>query len=195
MALKHAILSALSRGVPRTGYELSAAFRDVTDSAWHASPSQVYSELQKMDAAGLIAVHKRDERGKTSYTITPDGMGELRRWLIDDDPDHSIRDDAALRMLTLWVLDEETIGYLIDAEVAFQQRRLIQLRRLLREWKAVRPDTPVWRNRYSSYVMNASITTVRLSWLKGLREVLLDQNADPEEAFKYLTDVIERLHD
>ncbi|NMM99354.1 MULTISPECIES: PadR family transcriptional regulator [Bifidobacterium] len=194
MALKHAILSALSRGVPRTGYELSAAFRDVTDSAWHASPSQVYSELQKMAAAGLIAVHKRDDRGKTSYVITDDGMTELRRWLIDDEPDHSVRDDASLRMLTLWVLDKETIGYLIDAEVAFQQRRLIQLERLLKEWKHVRPDTPVWRNRYSSYVMNMSITTVRLSWLKGLRTVLLDENVDPEETFAYLTDVIDKLH-
>ncbi|GAA6123582.1 hypothetical protein BPY_16900 [Bifidobacterium psychraerophilum] len=194
MALKHAILSALSRGVARTGYELNVAFRDVTDSAWHASPSQVYSELQKMDASGLIAVHKRDERGKTSYVITDEGMGELRRWLIDDEPDHSVRDDAMLRMLTLWVLDKETINYLIDAEVAFQQRRLLQLKRLLRDWKETRPDTPVWRNRYSAYVMNVSVTTVRLSWLKGLREVLLDESVDPEEVFTYLTDTVDNLH-
>ena len=172
MALRHAILASLSRGVPRTGYELNASFTDDADRAWHASPSQVYSELLKLESKGLIRVSERTERGRTSYAITDDGMAELRRWLIHDNPDHSIRDDAMLRLVTLWVLDDTTAGYLIDAEISHQRKRQLSLSHLLQTWDSVREDTRVWRNRRALYALWLAQAELTLSWLDGLREVL-----------------------
>lgn len=172
MALKHAILAALSRGIPRTGYELNVSFSDDNDRAWHASPSQVYAELTKMDNAGLIEVSERNERGRTSYAITDDGLEELRRWLVQDTPDHSIRDDSMMRLVSLWVLDDTTAGYLIDAETAFQRKRHTSLTHLLETWDDVRDDTRVWRNRLALYTLWLAQTDLMLEWLTGLREVL-----------------------
>lgn len=172
MALKHAILAALSRGIPRTGYELNASFSDDNDRAWHASPSQVYAELTKMEQADLIEITDRNERGRTSYSITAEGLDELRRWLVRDEPDHSIRDDSMLRLVTLWVLDDKNAGYLLDAEVSFQRKRQLSLTHLLEGWDAEREDTRVWRNRRAMYTLWLAQTELMLEWLDGLREVL-----------------------
>lgn len=174
MALRHAILAALSRGRPRTGYDLNASFNDVNDRAWHASPSQVYSELAKMEGLGLIDITERTERGRTSYVINDQGLDELRRWLLHDQPDHGIRDDASLRLLNLWVLDPGDADRLLDAEVAFQRQRQFSLRHLLLNWEDDRedPDSAVWRSRRALYTLWLRQTDLMLEWLDELRAVL-----------------------
>lgn len=174
MALRHAILAALSRGKPRTGYDLNASFNDVNDRAWHASPSQVYSELTKMEKLQLIDISERNERGRTSYVINENGLEELRRWLLHDQPDHGVRDDAMLRLLNLWVLDPTNAGYLLDAEVAFQRQRHFSLTHLLSNWEEERDDydSPVWRSRRALYTLWLRQTAMMLDWLDELRTVL-----------------------
>lgn len=183
MALRHAILAALSRGKPRTGYDLNASFNDVNDRAWHASPSQVYSELTKMEDRGLIAISERNERGRTSYVISEAGYEELRRWLLHEQPDHGVRDDATLRLLNLWVLEPAEAAYLLDSEVAFQRQRQFSLTHLLDNWEDEREDhdSPVWRNRRALYTLWLRQTTLTLEWLDELREVLADPGAPVAE--------------
>ncbi len=192
VALKHAILSALSRGIPRSGYELNSSFADDNDRAWHASPSQVYSELTKMSAAGLIEIHERNERGKTSYVISESGRAELERWLMRDEPDHSIRDDAMMRLVTLWVLDDTNARYLVEAEIAFQRKRQLNLIHLLDTWDEVRPDTRVWRNRRATYSLWLAQTDLMLRWLSSLLDILEQPELSVTEALAgLLSDVRE----
>ena len=189
MALKHAIL-ALSRGIPRTGYELNTSFSDDNDRAWHASPSQVYAELTKMEKTGLIEISDRNERGRTSYVLTDAGLEELRRWLVQETPDHSIRDDAMMRLVSLWVLDDTTSGYLIDAEVVFQRKRRLSLTHLLETWDNIRDDTRVWRNRRAMYVLWLAQTDLTLAWLDGLRDVLENPDRSVDEVLAPISDLI-----
>lgn len=172
MALKHAILSALSRGVPRNGYELNAVFNDEDERAWNASPSQVYAELTKMAAAGLIEVSSRSGRRATSYVLTEDGLDELKRWLEHDEPDHTTRDDAMMRMLTMWTLEPTTARHLIESEIAFQRRRARALRYKLDAFEPLSEDTAVWRNRRAVHVLWLRQTQVMVDWLHSLIEVL-----------------------
>jgi DNA-binding PadR family transcriptional regulator len=184
VALKHAILAALSRGIPRTGYELNASFSDDNDRAWHASPSQVYAELTKMASNELIEISDRNQRGRTSYAITESGMSELRRWLVRDEPDHSIRDDSMLRLVTLWVLDDTNARYLLEAETAFQRKRQLNLSHLLETWEVERDDTRVWRNRRATYILWLGQTNLMLDWLRGLREILEDPTVSVAEVLE-----------
>jgi len=190
MALKHAILAALSRGIPRTGYELNTSFSDDNDRAWHASPSQVYAELTKMEKAGLIEIADRNERGRTSYVLTDGGLEELRRWLVQDTPDHSIRDDAMMRLVSLWVLDDQTAGYLLDAEIVFQRKRRLSLTHLLEVWDDIREDTRVWRNRRALYVLWLAQTDLTLVWLDGLRDVLESPDRDVSEILAPISNLV-----
>jgi len=181
VALKHAILAALSRGVPRNGYELNASFSDDNDRAWHASSSQVYAELTRMANEHLIEVSDRNQRGRTSYAITETGLDELRRWLLRDEPDHGIRDDSMLRLVTMWVLDDTKARYLIEAETAFQRKRQISLTHLLETWDDVRENTRVWRNRRATYMLWLAQTDLELQWLAGLLDVLEREDVPVEE--------------
>jgi DNA-binding PadR family transcriptional regulator len=187
VALKHAILAALSRGVPRTGYELNASFSDDNDRAWHASPSQVYAELTKMAKSGLIEISDRNERGRTSYAITEPGREELKRWLVRDEPDHSIRDDSMMRLVTMWVLDDTNARYLIEAETAFQRKRQLSLTHLLEAWDEVREDTRVWRNRRATYLLWLSQTELMLEWLSGFLDVLEQPERPVPEIFENMS--------
>ena len=97
-------------------------------------------------------------------------------WLLHDQPDHGIRDDAALRLLNLWVLDPADADYLLDAEVTFQRQRQFSLRHLLLSWDEERedPDSPVWRSRRALYTLWLRQTDLMLDWLEELRTMLHD---------------------
>ena len=186
MALRHAILSALSRGIPKNGYELNAVFNDNDERAWNASPSQVYSELTKMEKLGLIEVSDRTERRATSYAITDDGRAEIERWLTQDEPDHTIRDDVTMRLLSMWTLDERTARHLIEAEITFQRRRERALRTKLQTFEQLSENTKVWRNRRAVHILWLTQTTTTIAWLEGLIEVLENPDTPVDDALAAL---------
>jgi DNA-binding PadR family transcriptional regulator len=181
VALRHAILSALSRGAPRTGYDLNASFRRDTDRTWHASPSQVYAELTKLDAAGLIRVNVRDDRGRTEYVLTPAGMEEIRRWLTQDSPDRAVRDDAMMRLISVWVLDDAHARYIIEGEIAFQRKRQLELKHLIGSWDDQYEDSRVWRTRRAAHDLWLAETNLMLKWLTDLLNVLEDPDRSVAE--------------
>ena len=72
MSLRHSILGLLMLS-PANGYELNRRFDDTLRNAWHASHSQIYPELAKLEQAGLIEVaeYRRLARGKAERVYAP----------------------------------------------------------------------------------------------------------------------------
>src|SRR6516165_6614771 len=82
--LGYAILALLARQ-PSTGYELSARARRPLGYFWSARHSQVYPELRKLLAAGLVRFDTAPgpgPRDKKVYSLTDYGMTRLRDWVI-----------------------------------------------------------------------------------------------------------------
>ncbi|MEX5299565.1 PadR family transcriptional regulator [Kocuria sp. CPCC 205292] len=83
MSLRSALLALLSSG-PLTGYDVVKQFSSSVGHVWHAPDSQIYPELRKMHAEGLLASRPVPwgSRGatKTEYSITPEGERALRLW-------------------------------------------------------------------------------------------------------------------
>ncbi|WP_424346896.1 PadR family transcriptional regulator [Kocuria sp. CH-021] len=83
MSLRSALLALLSSG-PLTGYDVVKQFSSSVGHVWHAPDSQIYPELRKMHAEGLLASRPVPwgSRGatKTEYSITPAGERALRQW-------------------------------------------------------------------------------------------------------------------
>lgn len=186
MALRHAILSALSRGAALSGYKLNSVFSDQNERVWHASPSQVYSDLNKLEREGLIAVAERNKRGHTLYVITPDGSEELRRWLMFTEPDHTIRDDSLLRLMTLWVLDDTSARHLVEAEIAFQRKRRNQLALKIEEYTDIYGDGPVWRNRLAVHYLWLAQTDLLIDWLERLPSLIAESEPSVHVALQDL---------
>jgi PadR family transcriptional regulator AphA len=129
MSLRHALLGALA-DQPRTGYALLKHFEQSLAYAWPASHSQIYPELARLREEGLIEQADSGPRGSKTYALTDVGLAEVRRWLLETEPDRRVRSDAALRTFFLWLLEpDDGIGHL-EREQEYWAAQLTQLERI-----------------------------------------------------------------
>jgi PadR family transcriptional regulator, regulatory protein AphA len=103
VSLRHAVLGLLAQE-PMSGYDLTKRFDRSLANVWSAAHSQIYPELARLKDEGLIRQVGMGPRGRKTYEITADGLSELRRWMVDTEPDRSPRDEAYLRVFFLWLL-------------------------------------------------------------------------------------------
>jgi PadR family transcriptional regulator AphA len=98
VSLRHALLALLDAG-PMTGYELAKQFEVSVDYVWHAQHSQIYTELRRLEAAGMVVADTvpRGLATKRAYRLTPDGAAELGRWVTEIEPPPAVRDPAYLK--------------------------------------------------------------------------------------------------
>lgn len=67
MSLRHALLGLLSER-PASGYDLLKRFETSLANVWPATQSQMYTELSKLAAAGLISA---SAEGRAAARSTP----------------------------------------------------------------------------------------------------------------------------
>lgn len=112
--LKHGILGLLNYH-PMTGYEIMVVFRDSLRFFWSAQTSQIYRELQTLEAKGWVGktpVPQESRPDKNVYTITREGREELLRWLSDGEPELSSRSHILMKVFFLGERSrEENIRY------------------------------------------------------------------------------------
>ena len=83
MSLKHGILGFMLYGVDN-GYELNKAFERSIDNFWHATPSQIYRELDWLERNGMAeseVVVQSGKPNKKKFRITAQGREMFREWL------------------------------------------------------------------------------------------------------------------
>ena len=132
MSLRHALLGALA-DEPRTGYSLLKHFHASLASVWPASHSQIYPELARLRAEGLIRQASTGPRGSKIYELTDKGLFEVRRWLREEDPDHSVRNEAALRIFFLWLLEPREAAAYLDREAEYYRGVLEEVEAIAEE--------------------------------------------------------------
>jgi PadR family transcriptional regulator AphA len=99
MSLRHALLALLDAGA-MTGYELAKQFDTSVAYVWSAPHSQIYPELRKLEAEGLVTAVDlaRGAKGtKRAYSVTEAGAVELMRWAADVEVPPRPRDAAYLK--------------------------------------------------------------------------------------------------
>ena len=168
MALKYALLGALA-DQPRTGYELLKHFEQSLAYAWPASHSQIYPELARLLEDGLIEQTESGPRRSKTYALTRAGLDEIRRWLLETEPERRIRRDATLRTFFLWLLEPEEAEAQVQREHAYWSGVLEEFRRIR--------DEPTGANRKAR--------TFRIALEGGMRTV--------EAQLEWLDDVIEEI--
>jgi DNA-binding PadR family transcriptional regulator len=105
MSLRYALLGLLA-DEPASGYDLTGKFdRALRRYAWHAQHSQIYPELNRLAADGLIEVVEQGPRGRRTYAITGSGRSELRQWLLNPPDEFVARNELVLRLFLLSTLD------------------------------------------------------------------------------------------
>jgi DNA-binding PadR family transcriptional regulator len=107
MSLRHGVLGLIVEVPGCSGYDLLKIFEISLGNVWSATQSQLYGELGKLTADGLIEVTSQGPRGRKEYGPTPAGRDELRRWLTETTPKPASRDEGILRVFFLGTLEPE----------------------------------------------------------------------------------------
>ena len=85
---------------PMSGYEVKSIVDKSTRFFWAASYGQIYPELRRLAAAGLIEGKASPQGGRKRnvYRLTQAGRKQLRAWLDTDPQVYELRDEALLKL-------------------------------------------------------------------------------------------------
>jgi PadR family transcriptional regulator, regulator of vanillate utilization len=170
VSLRHALLGVI-KDTPLTGYDLVRHFQGTVGYLWSAPQSQIYPELRRMEAEGLIKA-KVAPRGrhaqKRIYSVTDQGMAELRRWATDFMPLPAQRDPIVLKAAFFDLAPLESVREQLRAHIAQFQWRMEQWQareEAIRERRAELVE--VWLSR-QPVEEHESIIALKIHALEGL---------------------------
>lgn len=95
----HVILGFLT-GEARSGYDIKQAVDSSTRFFFAAGYGQIYPELKKLEAAGLVdgTAKSQGARARTEYAITPAGREALTEWILEPENKIDMRDEGMVRL-------------------------------------------------------------------------------------------------
>ncbi len=180
MSLRHALLGALADD-PRTGYALLKHFEQSLAYAWPASHSQIYPELARLLADGLIEETAAGPRRSRTYALSEAGLAETRRWLRETAPERRVRNDATLRTFFLWLLEPDEAAEQLEREREYADGLLAELEAIRAE-----PTGETRKARAFRLALEGGIRSLeaRLAWIEwALEQVRSEEWASaPTEA-------------
>ena len=130
--LAYALLGVLSTRT-LTGYQLAQRMRAPIGYMWTAQHSQIYPELAKLSAAGLVrftVISGRGPRDTKLYQLTDVGRDALAAWADSPLPPEAPRNELLLRIRTLWLVSPERAVAFVEQQ---RQRYLHRLAVLTQE--------------------------------------------------------------
>jgi DNA-binding PadR family transcriptional regulator len=158
MSLRHGLIGLLAREGPLTGYELTKAFDRSVNFVWHAVQGQIYPELSRLAAEGLIRQTSTGPRGAKRYEATEEGLTELRRWITEVEPARGVRNETLLRVFFAYLVEPADTEAFLRREADEYRRQLAILERFAAE------APPATRSeRASGLTVDAGIRQLRAS--------------------------------
>lgn len=186
MSLRHAVLAALLDG-EHSGYHLTKIFDVGVSNFWYAAPQQLYAELTKLEADGLVAGREVVQRGRPNkrvFSVTEAGVGELAAFAAAPAKPLLIRDDLVVKVHAVDVLDPAPlIAQLLEraeqaaAKLALFEKMLPRLRgdrdeeAFLREGERVGP--------YLSCLAGCRFEREMRDWCLSTARTLGERSAHP----------------
>jgi DNA-binding PadR family transcriptional regulator len=136
---------------PMSGYDLGQNIRTSVGYMWNESYGQIYPNLKKLAAEGLVTAKTERQKGKPDrhiYAITKKGRERLAAWLVVEPQPEIPRNELLLKLF---------FGAQIAPEFSIQHvKRMVERERaFLREFKRIEleeiskneryPDAPYWK--------------------------------------------------
>ncbi|MFI2907516.1 PadR family transcriptional regulator [Streptomyces sp. PDY-4] len=184
MSLPHAILTALLEK-PSSGLELTRRFDRSIGYFWSATHQQIYRELGKLDAEGLIRALPSEQpaRGhKKAYEVLPAGRAELARWTAASQDPKPHRDAMLLRLRAAAVVGTAGLEDDLRRHRELHERQLGEYREI--ERRDFPPGKDGREDRLRHLVLRAGIDleTFWTQWLdRALAEFARLPDADEPE--------------
>jgi len=110
-------------------------------------------------------------RGRKAYRITDAGLAEVRRWLAEDEVDHTVRMDTLLRSFFFWLMEPGDLDKHLDREL----RHFEQTAQAMRAYAAAK-DRGEWGTSPQTRAMRiaveaaARVNEALAEWARWARE-------------------------
>jgi DNA-binding PadR family transcriptional regulator len=108
---------------PRTGYEIKQVTDRSTRFFWGASYGQIYPELRRLEAAGLVE-SREEPRGRLPrrvYSLTDAGRRAVDGWLAETVESYEVRDEGLLKLFFGDLMPPERLRELVERRLAWYQ--------------------------------------------------------------------------
>jgi PadR family transcriptional regulator AphA len=181
MALEHAIL-VLLESRPASGYDLAQRFESGIGHFWHASHQQVYQELKRLHADGLVAFEleeQSDRPDRKVYALTASGRRALKAWLAAPAKPQRMKHDMLVKLFGGHLAEPGALEAELGRQATLHRDTLAEYQRMEDEYFAA-PAAQQRRARLPYLTLRAGIR-YEMSWLEWLDEAraLLATDAVP----------------
>jgi DNA-binding PadR family transcriptional regulator len=124
------VILGLLANRPLSGYDIKAIVDRSTRFFWAASYGQIYPELRRLEADGLISGEDAPSGGRRRhvYSIAPAGREALREWLLGSTLTIELRDESLLRLFFADSLPKEQALMLLEGRKRGHEQYLETLR-------------------------------------------------------------------
>jgi len=144
------VLLGLLTVEPMSGYDLKQAIQNSTRHFWNESYGQIYPNLKRMAAAGLVRAKIEKSKGKPDrrvYSITGKGRERLAAWLAVPPQPEIPRNELLLKLFFGAQAAPETLIGFLERMAASERMVLSRFAEVAKEIEKNRqyPDAPYWR--------------------------------------------------
>ncbi|QKV80180.1 PadR family transcriptional regulator [Amycolatopsis sp. Hca4] len=126
MALRHALMAALLEG-EASGYDLAKGFDASVANFWAATPQQLYRELDRMAADGLVrarVVHQERRPDKRLFSLTEAGHRALHGFTAQPPRPGVIRDELLVQVQAVDAGDEAAVRRALAERMARAETKI-----------------------------------------------------------------------
>ncbi|MBO0512703.1 PadR family transcriptional regulator [Streptomyces beijiangensis] len=179
MSLKYAVLGALLEG-EASGYDLAKIFDVSVSNFWAATPQQLYRELERLAADGLVEarVVAQDRRpNKRMFTLSAAGRQDLAAFTAKEPRPTAARDELLVKVQALDVGDADAVrGHIAErmdwarGKLARYERVRIHLLGGLSEEDFLRDSDRI--GPYLTLMRGMSFEEENLRWARRALEIL-----------------------
>lgn len=122
----YVVLGMVGLRGPSTSYDLKRAINRSIGYFWVFPHAGLYSEPQRLESMGLLsASSERDGRRRRTYSLTEEGLRELRAWLAAPTDEHfQLRDVAELKLFFNELGDPDNVRRLAREQIAQHKQRI-----------------------------------------------------------------------
>jgi PadR family transcriptional regulator, regulatory protein AphA len=195
MSIQLAILGILS-WKSSTGYELKKIFEDSSFMYWSGNNNQIYKALISMENEGFVTndvVHQDNSPSKKIYTITEEGLKELRKWLVSSPEAPEIKKTFLVQLAWSDMLSNQELS-----EVLSKYENEIKLQLIMQKEKYKRalhsPNRSTRESLIWEMISKNIISTYNneLNWVRETRQKLFENEIiEAKDRMNYEIRVIE----
>jgi DNA-binding PadR family transcriptional regulator len=134
MSLKYAVLAALLEG-EASGYDLAKIFDVSVSNFWAATPQQLYRELDRLAAEGLVdarIVPQERRPNKRMFTLSESGRADLAAFTARQPKPMAMRDELMVKVQAVDVGDLDAVREHVEERMAWAQGKLARYERVRR---------------------------------------------------------------